>query len=112
MRQTRHAALTVATFLVYALSSVFSKVASGHAFLSAGYVASLSGVLLAMGLYAVLWQKVLSWMPLGRAYLCKSTTIVFLLCISNFLFGEAVTLNNVLGSLLIMSGLAVLVWKD
>lgn len=106
------AVLTAATFLVYALSSVFSKLASGHAFLSADYVLSLSGVLLAMGLYAVLWQKVLSWLPLGRAYLCKSTTIVFLLCISRFVFGEPLTVNNVLGCLLIMVGLAVLVWKD
>lgn len=106
------AGLIGGTFLVYALSSVFSKLASGHAFLSVGYVLLLSGVLLSMGVYAVLWQRVLSWMPLNRAYLCKSTTILFLLCISHFLFGEAVTLHNVLGAMLIVVGLAVLVWEE
>lgn len=64
--------------------------------------------MVALGLYAVLWQKVLSFMPLNKAFLCKSICIVFTLGISYWMFAENITLNNILGAIIIILGLVVL----
>ena len=50
-------------------------------------------------------------MQLNKAFLCKSITIIFILAISVFLFGEQVSMNNLIGAGLIISGLVVLAWK-
>jgi drug/metabolite transporter (DMT)-like permease len=65
----------------------------------------LVGVILCLGLYAVLWQKILATVPLGVAYLSKSLTIVLVLLCSSLVFGEIITLNNILGTGLILLGL-------
>lgn len=100
--------LLIVTFLVYSCSGVFCKLASQCDFMSMGYIAYFAGVIAVLGIYAVLWQKVLERMPLNKAFSCKSITIVFALVIAHFLFGEQITMNNIIGTTLIMSGLVVL----
>lgn len=97
--------LLLGTFVVYSCSSVFSKNASMYDTLSLEYIIFFIGVLFCLGLYAILWQKVLSFMPLNKAFLCKSMTIVLILAISYFVFDESITINNVIGTCLIMFGL-------
>jgi len=98
-------------FIVYSFTGVFSKMASMHEFLSVKYIAFFGCVLLMLGLYAILWQKVLSFTPLHKAFLCKSICIVITLAISYFVFAETLTLNNLLGVGCIISGLVVLSWQ-
>ena len=99
------------TFLVYSLSGVFSKYASFYEPLSWGYILCLGAVVTVLGVYAVLWQKLLSIMPLNKAFLCKSITIFFGLIIANLLFDEQISLNNILGTVIILSGMIVLSLK-
>lgn len=103
--------LLLLSFLVYSCTGIFSKLASQNAFLSLPYVLYFGCVIGALGVYAVLWQKVLSFMPLNKAFLCKSICIVFTLGISYGMFGETITLNNILGAVIIILGLVVLAWK-
>ena len=103
--------LILIAFIVYSVSSIFSKLASQHEFLSLPYVLFFCGVVASLGIYALLWQKVLAFMQLNKAFLCKSITIIFILAISVFLFGEQVSMNNLIGAGLIISGLVVLAWK-
>ncbi len=98
-------------FIVYACSSIFSKFASLHDFLSLPYLFFLGLVVLMLGLYALLWQKVLSMIELNRAFLYKSSTILMILSASVFVFGENISRNNIVGALFIISGLVVLSWK-
>ena len=100
--------LILITFLVYSLSGVFSKYASFSEPLSWYYILCLSAVVVILGVYAVLWQKLLSTMQLNKAFLCKSVTIFFGLVIANLLFKEDITVNNILGAAIILSGLIVL----
>lgn len=107
-----HIALLLITFLVYSLSSVFSKCASLYTFLSIPYISYFIGVILALATYAILWQKILSIMPLNKAFLCKSTTILMILAISIIVFDEKISINNILGAALIVTGLGILAWKE
>ena len=97
--------ILIFTFVVYSFSSIFSKNASMYDTLSIEYIVFSIGVLFCLGLYAILWQKVLTFMPLNKAFLCKSMTIVLILAISYFVFDESITINNVIGTCLILAGL-------
>lgn len=105
-------ALILITFSVYSGSTIFSKMASMQKTLSIAYFLCLGGVVLTLGVYAILWQKVLSFMTLNKAFLCKSVTILMILAVSVLIFNEVVTINNIIGAGFIMSGLTVLVWKE
>ena len=104
--------LLLFTFVIYALSGIISKQTSLYIFLSWSYLCGLFGALFTLGLYAILWQKILSFMLLNKAFLCKSMTILMVLAVSAFFFKEQVTLNNIIGSAVIIVGLVVLVWKE
>lgn len=104
--------LLIITFAIYSCSSVFSKSASMYEFLSLPYMMFFCGVMLALMLYAILWQKVLAFMPLNKAFLFKSITIVMIIAISHLLFGEVITLNNMIGAGFIIGGIMVLSWEN
>lgn len=107
----RHIALVIIAFLFYSCSTIFSKLASNHNFLSSFYILYFGCVVLSLLVYAVLWQQILAIMDLSKAFLCKCITILFILAFSYFLFKENINTNNIIGSILIICGLAVLAWK-
>lgn len=57
---------------------------------------------------AGVWLAVLRRLPLSRAYPFTSLTVITLLIGGAVFFGEAVTLGNVLGALVIMTGVVVI----
>lgn len=99
-------------FMLYSLSSVFLKLTSQEEPLGKGYICYFGGVLVSMAIYAVLWQKVLMYMPLNKAFLCKSSTILIILAISSFIFNESISCNNIIGAGFIVTGLGVLAWRE
>ena len=58
-----------------------------------------------LGVYALLWQQVIVRMPISTAYMFKGTSLIFVLLFSVLLFGEAITLNNVIGAVIIIAGI-------
>ena len=103
--------LLLTTFILYSFSSVFSKLASMNTIFSLSYCMFFICVLFSLGIYAILWQKILMVYPLNKAYLYKSSTIIMILLISHFIFGETITYKNLIGILFIISGLFVLTWE-
>lgn len=97
----------IGVYMVYACSSVFSKSAAMCPFMSAGYILNVCGVVLVLGLYAVLWQQVIKRMPISTAFMFKGTTLLFALLISFFLFGEPITWMNGVGAILIIGGITL-----
>ena len=93
--------------LVYACTSIFTKMASRQEMLSWPYLFWIAGAFGLMGLYAILWQQVIARMPLSTAYMFKGTSLVFVLLISALLFGEAITTNNLIGSAIIIAGIVL-----
>ena len=95
----------VGAFLVYSFASVFTKWASMAAFLSPAYILRLAGAVAVLGVYSILWQQIIKRMPVSEAYMFKGSTLIFILLLSHFLFGEPVTLANAIGSAVIILGM-------
>ena len=92
---------------IYACTSIFTKSASRHEMFSLPFLFWILGAVMVLGLYALLWQQIISRMELSKAYMFKGLSLVFVLAISAFLFGESITVNNVLGSVLIIFGIGL-----
>lgn len=93
--------------LVYACTSIFTKLASRQEMLSWSYLLCILGAFAVMGLYALLWQQLIARMPLSTAYMFKGTSLIFVLLFSVLLFGEGITWTNVLGSVIIIAGIVL-----
>lgn len=91
--------------VVYACTSICTKMASRQEMLSWPYLFWIAGAIGVMGIYALLWQQVIARMPISTAYMFKGTSLIFVLLISALLFGEAITLNNVIGAVIIIIGI-------
>ncbi len=91
--------------LIYACTYICMKMASPHTFLSGPYLLWILAAIGVMGIYAVLWQQVLARVPLSTAYMFKGTSLIFVLLLSALLFQEGLTWQNVLGSVIIVSGI-------
>lgn len=91
--------------LIYACTSICTKMASRQEMLSWPYLFWIASAVGVMGIYALLWQQVIVRMPLSTAYMFKGTSLVFVLLFSVLLFGEAITLNNVIGAVIIIAGI-------
>lgn len=90
---------------IYACTSIFTKMASRQDMLSWPYLLWITGAIGVMGIYALLWQQIIRRMPISTAYMFKGTSLVFVLLISSLLFGEVITWNNVIGAIIIVTGI-------
>lgn len=97
----------VGAIFIYTSSGVFSKLASQQDFASLLYLAFLCGSVAVLGIYAVLWQQIIKRMPVGDAYLFKGTGVIFGLALAHFVFGEAITLYNIVGAGIIIAGITL-----
>ena len=104
--------LLIFSFFIYALTSVFTKYASVHSFLSWPYVLLLGGAVATLGIYAALWQQIIRRMPISDAFMWKGTTIVWAMLFASILFGEAISFRNVMGSTLIIIGITLYAWSE
>ena len=94
-------------FFIYSLCGLFSKSASRCEFLSLPYLAFISGCVFVLGIYAILWQQVIKRMPVSDAYMLGGITSFFGLAIAHFIFDEPITANNIIGTTIILSGIAL-----
>ena len=90
---------------VYACTSICTKMASHQEMMSWPYLWWIAVAVAVMGVYALLWQQIIMRMPLSTAYMFKGTSLIFVLLFSALLFGEAITLNNVIGAIIIIIGI-------
>ena len=97
----------IGAIFIYTTSGVFSKLASQQDFASLPYVAAVCGAVAVLGIYAVLWQQIIKRMPVGDAYLFKGTGVIFGLALAHFVFGEAITLYNIVGAGIIIAGITL-----
>ena len=104
MHSRMYLLLLFIAFLVYSSAGIFTKLASMQEPFSNQYTILIALALTLMGLYAVMWQYALRRIPLSQAYLYKSITIVFTLLFAYEIFKENISLNNVVGCVLIFLG--------
>lgn len=100
------------TFFIYSLASVFSKKAGSEDVFSLKFVCFYGIVLVILMLYAVLWQQNLKRLPLVTAYANKAVTVIWGMIWGILLWKEKVNLNNVIGAIIIMFGVAMIATEE
>ena len=100
-------ALLAISLLIQSFSSVFIKLAGRQEFLSFWFVLYYIAALLCLGVFAVMWQNILEKLPLSTAYMRKGITYVLIMIWSVVLFGEQITVGNIIGCILIIAGVTV-----
>lgn len=101
----RHIALLIGINLLYACVTLFTKFAAQQEFMSILYCLALFGAIGIMGVYAVCWQQVLKRIDLSTAYMFKGTSLIFVMLLAYALFGEAITIMNIIGAVVIVLGI-------
>ncbi|MCD8026849.1 MAG: EamA family transporter [Clostridiales bacterium] len=79
--------------------------------MSVKYLLCYAVIIIILGIYAILWQQAIKGFNPSVAYSNKSVTTIWVLLFSELLFNEGITVNNIIGAVLIMLGV-VLVTKN
>lgn len=103
----RHIASLIGINLLYACVTLFTKYTSQQEFMSLTYCLGLAGAIGVMGAYAIGWQQILKRVELSTAYMFKGTSLIFIILLAWMLFGEQITLNNIIGACVIIIGIAL-----
>lgn len=97
-----------AVFMIYSISSVVSKFASGKELLSFEFIVFYGLDVMVLGIYALLWQQVIKRFELSIAYANKAITLLWALVWGVVIFHEQITVGKVIGILLVMAGIFIL----
>ncbi len=95
--------LQSAVFL-YSLSGIASKIASNYEFLSLGFILSYGAEIFILGVYAIVWQQIIKKVDLSVSYANKAMGIFWSMLWSFFLFKENISVQNILGVILVFLG--------
>ena len=98
--------------LLYAGSTVLSKLAAGEEPLSVPFLLYYAGEIVLLGAYALGWQQVIKRLPLTTAYANKAVTVVWGLLAGMLFFGERLTPGRVIGALLAIAGVVLFAFAD
>ncbi len=112
MKKCWYIFLLIAINFLYACVSILTKYASQQEFMSWNYMLGLLGAIGVMGVYAILWQQVLKRIELSVAYMFKGTSIVFVMLLAYVLFGEQITWNNIVGTIIIIMGIVLYAYSS
>lgn len=88
----------------YSLGGICSKLAAKQEFLSLKFLMFYAVVLAVLMIYAILWQQVLKRLPLVTAYANKAVTVIWGIVWGHFFFQEPVTINKMIGAVVIIIG--------
>ncbi len=94
--------------LLYSIITVIMKVISSYPQMGVEWILGYCFILFLFFLYAIFWQQILKRVTLVTAYVFKSSCIIFTVLLSMLFFGETISLTNILGCLIIISGIVLM----
>jgi len=97
---------------IYSLCNVMNKLASGYSFLSWKFCLFYGLGVLFLVVYAMLWQEILKHLLLTTAYANRSLVMILTMLWGGLLFHEQITLNMILGAVIILFGVNLVVKAD
>ena len=86
--------------MIYTLSGV----AAGYEFLSMGFILCYGVEICILGLYAIFWQQIIKRVDLSVAYANRSIAILWSMIWAALIFGEHISVQNIIGVLLVIAG--------
>ncbi len=97
-----------AVIVIYTLSGVFAKLASGKEPLSAGFLLLYGAELAVLGIYALLWQQMIKRFELSVAYANRAMALLWSMVWALLFFHDRISLKNVCGILLVIVGTVII----
>ena len=97
---------------IYAISFVFSKLASKQEFWTYRFIFYYIVVLAILLIYAMLWQQILKKLPITTAFANKGIVAVWGMIFGKTFFNEKISINMIIGSTIIFIGIYLVVLKD
>ncbi len=93
--------------IVYTFSPLFGKMASGYETMSGMFLLFIVLDVAVLAIYALLWQQALKRFDLHVAYANRSLAIVWGMVWSALILGERITVPNVIGTAIIITGMVL-----
>ena len=93
-----------AVIVIYTLSSVMAKLASGQEPFSAPFLFFYLIELMILGVYALLWQQMIKKFELSVAYTNRAMALLWSMLWAVVLFHDQVTVKNIIGVALVIVG--------
>ncbi len=90
--------------IIYTFAGILGKLASGKELFSVDFFLLYGGEILVLGIYAILWQQLISRFDLSVAYANRSLSLFWTSLWAIFLFHEQLTPANLAGILLVILG--------
>ena len=90
--------------MIDTLSGVAAKFAAGYEFLSMGFILCYGVEICVLGLYAIFWQQIIKRVDLSVAYANRSIAILWSMIWATLIFGEHISVQNIIGVLLVIAG--------
>lgn len=93
--------------VIYSFAGVAGKLASANAFLSWPFILLYGLEMVCLGVYAILWQQIIKRFELSIAYVNRAMSIAWSLIWSATIFKERITVQNIIGILIVVCGAAL-----
>lgn len=94
--------------IIYTMAGVCSKLAASVSLFSVKFILLYGVEILILGIYAVLWQQIIKKTDIFVAYANKGTSLLWSLLWAIILFSEKITLFNVIGIIIVMTGVILI----
>lgn len=103
--------LQIAVFF-YSLSGVFNKMAALESFMSFEFILYFGISIAILGVYAIVWQKILKHVSLTTAFSNRPVSMIWGIIWGSLIFQENITLPMITGSGIIMVGVYMVVTSN
>ena len=104
MNKIKNIVMLQGVVIIYSISSVMSKLASGTEGNVAKFILFFGLEFLFLGIYAILWQQMIKRFDLTVAYANRAMVILWSTIWAVIFFHNQITLQNICGILLVMLG--------
>ena len=94
-----------AAVILYTCTDIAAKLASSYDFLSLGFVLCYGFEILLLGLYALCWQQIIKNVDISIAYSNRAAAIFWSTLWAAAIFREHISLQNVIGIVIIFAGI-------
>ena len=93
--------------MIYSMSGICSKMASGQSFLSPKFILFYGLVIFLLGFYAIAWQQIIKILPLTTAYANRAVTVIWGAVWGFLIVHEKIHINKIIGILLVFLGVVI-----
>lgn len=112
MKKIKTLVLLHIMLMIYSMSGICSKLASGQQFLSFKFCLYYGLIIVLLGFYAIGWQQIIKRMPLTAAFANKAVTVVWGIIWGFIFFHEPITAGKVIGAVLVIVGIVMYSMAD